>query len=498
MNSLALKGGYMPPTLLTIDIGTSATKAALFSLDGNLLALQTREYGIHHPQPDWAEQDPRDWWTAACQCSSQVLAEAGHPPVAGVAVSGQTPSLVAVDRQGQPLRSAILWLDRRAHPQVAWLETHLGSQAAIAASGNLLDSYYGGVKWLWFRQDEPELYRRTWQIWQASSYLLYHLAGTPVLEYSQAGLCSPCFNLHTQSWDAGICACMGLDLDKLPPLVPATTIVGRVTAEAARQSGIPEGTPVCAGGGDFALSCLGAGSARSGHAVVMLGTAGNLLVPNPAGTDPRLINTIHVSGGGLSLGGVYAGGVVTWLRTLLGLDPVEAYTQLEAEAAATPPGAGGVIFLPYLMGERTPIWDPQARGLFFGLTQAQRRGHLYRAALEGVAYAFRKMLAIVGATGTPIHQVTLTDGGARSPLWRQIFADVLGLPVHWQPGGGTLLGTALLAGVACGALPGFEVIDSWLGPVTTILPQPETAAVYQRGFDTYRQLYSRLKDLMGN
>ena len=486
----------MPPTLLAIDIGTSATKAALFSLAGELQAVQTQEYGLDHPQPGWAEQAPRDWWAAACRCTTRVMAEAGQPAVAGVAISGQTPSLVAVDREGLPLRPAILWLDRRAHPQVAWLETHLGSQAAIAASGNLLDSYYGGVKWLWFRREEPQLYRQTWQIWQASSYLIYHLTGVPLLEVSQAGLCSPCFNLHTQSWDPFICDRVGLDLEKLPPLVPATHIAGGVTPQAARQTGIPAGTPVCAGGGDFALSCLGAGSPRPGSAVVMLGTAGNLLVPDPAGTDPRLINTRHVSGGGLSLGGVYSGGVVTWLRTLLGLGPAEAYTQLEAEAAATPPGAEGLVFLPYLMGERTPIWDPHARGLFFGLSQAHQRGHLYRAALEGVAYAFREMLDIVAGTGTPIHQVTLTDGGARSPLWRQIFTDVLGLPVHWQPGGGTLLGTALLAGVACGALPGFEAIDSWLGPATTRQPRPETAAVYAQRFDTYRQLYGRLKDLM--
>jgi xylulokinase len=486
----------MPPTLLAIDIGTSATKAALFSLAGELLAVQTQEYGVDHPQPGWAEQDPRAWWSAACRCTTRVMAEAGQPAVAAVAVSGQTPSLVAVDQQGQPLRPAVLWLDRRAHPQVAWLEAHLGGQAAIAASGNLLDSYYGGVKWLWFRREEPQLYRQTWQIWQASSYLIYHLTGVPLLEVSQAGLCSPCFNLHTQSWDPFVCDRMGLDLGKLPPLVPATYIAGGITPQAARQTGIPAGTPVCAGGGDFALSCLGAGSPRPGSAVVMLGTAGNLLVPDPAGTDPRLINTRHVSGGGLSLGGVYSGGVVTWLRTLLGLDPAEAYTQLEAEAAATPPGAEGLVFLPYLMGERTPIWDPHARGLFFGLSQAHQRGHLYRAALEGVAYAFREMLDIVAGTGTPIHQVTLTDGGARSPLWRQIFADVLGLPVHWQPGGGTLLGTALLAGVACGALPGFEAIDSWLGPATTLQPRPETAALYGCRFDTYGQLYGRLKDLM--
>lgn len=483
-------------TLLAIDIGTSSTKAALFSTSGELLARHGEACRVDSPQPGWAEQDPLDWWSAACRCTKQVLAEAGSPAVAAAAVSAQTPSLVAVDRQGNPIRPAILWLDRRAHEQVAWLGEHVGSPAAIAASGNLLDSYYGGVKWLWFRQQEPELYDQTWKILQASSYIIYHLSGQAVLEYSQAGLCSPCFNIHTRTWDPDICRRMGIELDKLPDLVPSVQIVGRVSPQAAQLSGIPAGTPLAGGGGDFALSCLGAGSPQPGRAVVMLGTAGNLLVPAPAGSDPRLINTLHVSGGPLSLGGVQSGSLVTWLANLLGLDPAETYRKLEAEAAATPPGAEGLVFLPYLMGERTPIWDPQARGIFFGLSGAHQRGHLYRAVLEGVAYAFREMLAIVAGAGTPIHQVTLTDGGARSPLWRQIFADVLGIPVHWQPGGGTLLGTALLAGVASGQLPGFETIDSWLGPVASHHPDPYQAAVYDQRYAVYSQLYGRLKDLM--
>ena len=483
-------------TLLAIDIGTASTKAALFSLDGERLASHAQAYPVKVPQPGWAEQDPQDWWAAACRCTNQVLSDVGGHDLAAVAVSGQTPSLVALDRRGEVLRPAILWLDRRATPQAEWLKKEIGEDRAIAAGGNLLDSYYGGVKWLWFKQNEPDLFHRTWKILQASSYVLYKLTNQTVLDYSQAGLCSPCFNLGERAWDPQICGLMGIDLERLPKLHPAGQIIGKVNPEAARLTGIPVGIPVAAGAGDFALSCLGAGVLERGQAAAMLGTAGNLLVPDPVRTDPRLINTVHVTGGGLSLGGVMAGGSVGWFKSMLGWEGDDFYPRMEADAAAVTPGADGLVFLPYLAGERTPIWDPAARGVYFGLSHHHQRGHLYRALLEGVAFAFREMLEIVITTGTQIKQVTLTDGGARSPLWREIFADVLGLQVHWQPDGGTLLGTALLAGVASGLLRGFDSVHDWLGQVITHQPDPKKSAIYDRNYQVYQGLYPRLSDLM--
>jgi D-xylulose kinase len=483
-------------TLLAIDIGTSSTKAALFTNLGEMLAQHSVPYLVEIPHAGWAEQNPMDWWKATCNCTREVLHTAGYPTITGIAVSGQAPSLVAVDRDGEPVRPAVLWLDRRAHQQVLWLQDHLGLEKAIASTGNTIDSYYGGVKWLWFKQHEPELYRRTWKILQASSYILYHLTGQIVLDYSQAGLCSPCFNLHQRIWNPETCRLMGIDMDKLPRLVPSTAIIGQVTKTASESCGIAPGTPVAAGGGDYALSCLGAGAIKSGDAAAMLGTAGNLLVTDPAGTDPRLINTVHVTGGALSLGGVMAGGLVGWLQDILDLEDDHLFTILEMEAANTPPGADGLVFLPYLLGERTPIWDPSARGVYFGLSAYHKRGHLYRALLEGAAFAFRQMLEIIRRTGTEIDSITLTDGGAASPLWRQIFADILGIPVHWQPkSGGTLLGTAMLAAVACGELADFQEIDSWIGPVHIHHPIPERRTVYDRNFSVYSQLYDRLRDL---
>jgi xylulokinase len=262
------------------------------------------------------------------------------------------------------------------------------------------------------------------------------------------------------------------------------------------MTGIPAGTPVAAGGGDFAFSCLGAGVFEPGEATVMLGTAGNLLVPDPAATDPRLINTIHVTGGMLSLGGVMAGGSVHWFKEMLRWERDNFYRIMEAEAADTPPGAAGLVFLPYLMGERTPIWDHKARGAFFGLSNIHQRGHLYRAVLEGVAFAFRGMLEIVMESGTQIEKITLTDGGAQSKLWRQIFADVLGRPVGWQPkSGGTALGAAITGALACGELSSPAAIKDWFQPTIDIHPDPRHTVVYNQHFQIFQALYPRLKNL---
>jgi xylulokinase len=228
----------------------------------------------------------------------------------------------------------------------------------------------------------------------------------------------------------------------------------------------------------------------------MLGTAGNLLVVDPNATDPRLINTVYVTGGLLSLGGVLAGGSVEWFKDMLKWEGDDFYVRMEEEASDTRPGSEGLVFIPYLMGERTPVWDAHVRGAFFGLSNVHQRGHLYRAVLEGVAYAFRGMLEIVAGTGTQIERITLTDGGARSRLWRQVFADVLQRPVGWQPkSGGTALGAALMAAVACGELPGFEAIERWLGPTVDNHPDPANADVYERCYHIFSEFYPRVKEL---
>jgi sugar (pentulose or hexulose) kinase len=479
---------------LAIDIGTSSAKAGLYSQEGRLLASKSQDYPLLHPKENWSEQNPEDWWQAVQRICKQLTAENPRQAIRAICVSGQAPSCAPVDRKGRPVRPAILWLDRRATRQVEWLRERLG-QAVERLSGNTLDSYFGGPKWCWYLQEEPERYQKTWKILQANSTIIQALTGEAVTDPSHAGLCSPCFELDTGQWNLKVCRAMGIEAEKLPAIHPAGQVVGMITPEAANATGIPAKTPAVCGAGDFACACLGAGVIEAGQAAAMLGTAGNLMLPGIRRPDARLLNTKHATGAPLSLGGVMAGGVVSWFVGAFGGNTPGIYDLLEEEARQTPPGAQGLIFLPYLMGERTPVWDPQARGVFFGLSATHRRGHLYRAVLEGVAYAFRQIMEITCDPEHPISEVVFINGGARNALWRQIFADVLSVTVRWLPNsGGTTLGGAYLAALGCGDVSGFTDIRSWLEPSIDTRPNPDNRAVYSRQYPVYQELYPRLKE----
>lgn len=480
---------------LSIDIGSTSAKATLYRPDGTLMASHCVNYSIQYPHPGWAEQDPECWWEATRQCCHQILNDLGREEISVVSVSGQTPGCLPIDRQGKSLRPAILWMDRRAVPQVELLRTRLGNELAVKISGNTLDSYFGGLKWAWFKQNEPHLYENTWKLLQANNYVSYRLTGEISIDPSQAGLCSPCFNLQDRRWDSSICDLMDVDIEKLPPIFPSHETIGQVTTSASVETGLPQGIPVICGGGDFACACLGAGVVQRGSAAMMLGTSGNLLVPDPLKTDSRLLNTIHVTGENLSFGAVMAGGAVSWFKTMLGIDKPDLFSLLDDEASQTPPGAEGLVFLPYLMGERTPIWDPYARGVFIGLSTSHTRGHLYRAVLEGVAYAFRQMMEILSDTDAPIKEVIAINGGARSPLWRQIFADILGVPIRWRPtSGGTSLGAAFLAAQSRVENHSMTDLSSWLEPTQDSFPNINTLHNYQSQYEIFCSLYSRLRD----
>lgn len=479
---------------LSIDIGTSSTKLTLFDAAGTPLAACSDAYAVEYPQPEWAEQDAEVWWRAVCRLGPQIMqAAASLSPgakLAGISVSGQAPVCVPVDAGGIPLRPAILWLDRRATAQVRWLQAHIGEETCRAVSVNRLDSYFGGVKWLWYRQTEPERFARTWKILQANGFVILRLTGQAVIDPAQAGLCSPCFHYDRGDWDEAVCSAMGLPVDKLPEVHPAAAVIGEVTRQAAEATGLPAGTPVVCGGGDFACACLGAGSAGRHTAAMMLGTAGNLFFPGVENRDPRLLHTRHLTGEPLPFGGVLAGGNLTWFAGLWDGGGPDFFARLDEEAAHVTPGSDGLVFLPYLMGERTPVWDPEARGVFAGLTSRHGRAHLYRAVLEGVAFAFRQIAEISGAA---LEAVTALDGGARSPLWRQILADVLGVPVR-AGSGGTASGSAFLAALGAGEVASFAQIADWAGTGQPSLPDAAACRIYAQVYPVYAGLYAKLKD----
>jgi sugar (pentulose or hexulose) kinase len=482
----------MMKSFLSIDVGTSSTKLSLYDAGGRMLAACSASYALEIPRPGWAEQDPQEWWRAVCRLGPEIMAGLGGHDLAAICVSGQTPLCVPLGTDGLPLRTAIVWLDRRATPQVAWLVNNLGEERCRQVGANRLDSYFGGAKWLWFCQEEPELYERTWKILQANGYVAWKLTGQAVIDPSQAGLCSPCYDFTAGTWQAEVCAGMGLDLDKLPRIVPSQAVIGRVLPEAARACGLPAGTPVVCGGGDFACACLGAGVTGPGTAALMLGTAGNLLFPGVFNPDPRLLHTRHVTGQPLTFGGVLAGGNLSWLAELFDEPPIDFYTRQDEAAAQLPPGSDGLVYLPYLMGERTPIWDPEARGAFVGLSSRHTRAHLYRAVLEGVAFAFRQVLEITGTTG--LGAIVAIDGGARSAVWRSILASVLGIPLRrGSLRAGTGLGAAFLAALGVGEATSFAEIEGWGETSEPVLPDPEAGRRYDQLYAIYAGLYPKLK-----
>ena len=369
--------------LLGVDIGTSSTKACLYSDEGKLVANASQDYSINYPKPTWAEENPTDWLNASINCIKVLLKKSKGSDIAGISISGLTPNCVPIDKEGTPIRPAILWIDRRSEVECAWLRKEVGAEKCSSISGNQIDPYFGGPKFLWFRLNEPKLFARTKKILLGSNYVVYHLTDKMVADHSVAGLCAPCYDLKKRRWSDEICEAMKIPIDLLPELHDSHEVIGEVSEEAAKKTGLKKGTPVVTGGGDFACSTLGVGVVEEGEACEMLGTAGNILIPlNSPMFDGRLLNTSHViQGKYLTLGSVYAGGVVQWFQDTLGdLDKREAeksgksvYQILDAKAAKIATGSDGLILLPYLMGERTPIWDVYARGVYLQILRDWRK-----------------------------------------------------------------------------------------------------------------------------
>jgi len=408
-------------------------------------------------------------------------------------VTGQAPTLLAVDACGRPVGPAILWLDVRSEREAADLAARLGGDAE-RVGGNRLHAYYLGPKLEWMRRHAPARFAATATVLQSHGYPVFKLTGARVTDRSSAALCAPLYDAAAGDWSREMCARLGIDRAMLPAIAPAHAVAGAVSAAAARETGLPEGVPVVVGGADFAASALAAGVTEPGEACLMLGTAGNLIaVASDPVLDTRLINAHQVGGDHrLVLGGTLCGAVIEWLRGVTG--PGADYARLDAEAAAIPAGAEGLSMLPYLAGERTPVWDAAARGAFVGLTLAHGRAHLHRAALEGVAVSFRHCLEVMREGGNPVREVIAVDGGARSALWRQILCDALGVPLaHLADDRGAPAGAAILAGMGVGVLDGAAAARRWRGPLERHAPDPTRAATYAGLLAERLDLYERLR-----
>jgi xylulokinase len=476
--------------LLGVDIGTSSSKGVLTTPDGGVVATAVREHAVSRPHPGWAEHDARTvWWDGFAAVTRELLARA-DAPITGVGVSGIGPCALPATAAGEPLRPAILYgVDTRAVAEIDELTARYGAETINERGGSPLTTQAVGPKLAWLRRHEPEVWERTRRLFMASSYLVHELTGEYVLDHHSASQSSPLYDSREHTWIADWAEEIAPGLD-LPPLAWPGEVVGTVTEAAAKRTGLAAGTPVIAGTIDAWAEAVSVGVTEPGDVMVMYGTTMFLIeVLASRRTWPGLWGTVGVTPGtyDLAAGMATSGAVTDWLRQLTGA----AYEELIEEARAAGHGAGGLVMLPYFAGERTPLFDPDARGLVLGLTLHHGRGHLYRAALEGTAFGVRHNLEVMRSAGGEARRLVAVGGGTKGGLWTQIVSDVLGraqeLPSVTI---GACYGDALLAARATGLSDG----TGWNPPAGTVEPDPAAGQTYDALYELYRGLYPATRD----
>jgi xylulokinase len=482
--------------VLGIDTSTTATKAILVNEAGAVVGEASSEYPFQTPHPLWAEQEAGLWWTATIEAITAVLAKAGVTggDVKAVGLTGQMHGLVLLDEADEPLRPAILWNDQRTGAECDEMRAAVGAERLIATTGNDALTGFTAPKILWVRNHEPDLYARTAHVLLPKDYLRLRLTGEHALDKA-GGAGTVLFDLAARDWSPSILADLNLDPAWFPPTFEGPAVAGTVTADAAAATGLTEGTPVVGGGGDQAANAVGVGAVREGVAALSLGTSGVVFVTTDSPQvepEGRLHAFCHAVPGKWHLMGVMlsAAGSLRWFNDELAPGiPVE---DLVGSAMSVPAGSDGLIFLPYLSGERTPHPDPLARGAFVGLTVRHTRAHLVRAVLEGVAFGLRDSLDLIRGTGVAVDQVRASGGGTRSPLWRQILADILEAEVvTLGTAEGAAYGAAVLAAVGAGWHGSVEdATDEWV----TLSDRTEPSGHdYSAANQLYRDLYPTLR-----
>jgi xylulokinase len=486
----------MTTALLGLDIGTTACKGLLLAPGGAVLAEASAPQPHFSPQPGWAEADAGAWWENARAVTRSLLGQVPGIAVRGVGVAGMVPALLLLDDEGRPLRRSIQQNDARTGDEIAAMQALSNPDAFLARTGSPVSQQSIGPRVRWLRTHEPQTIARVAVICGSYDYVAYRLTGALGIERNWA-LESGLYDLNAADWADDFLQLGAVERGWLPPLRWPTDLVGAVTPEAAGATGLPAGTPVCAGSADHVASALATGCVTPGDLLLKLGGSADILYCTDSGVPhPRLFLDYHDVPGRFLLNGCMTSGgsLLRWFveefcRDLLAAD---AFHLLDAEAAAIAPGAEGLTLLPYVLGEKTPLFDPAARGVLSGITLGHTRAHVYRAILEAVAFGLRHHLDVLRERGYEPRRALISDGGARSALWRQIIADVLGLPVTWcdHPSGGAL-GAALVAGVAVGAW-GWEMAARVARPRGTATPDPALAPAYARAYAAYRALYPAL------
>lgn len=480
----------MTELVVGIDLGTGSTKGVLTTLDGEVVAtaIRNRPRSMSMPRPGWAEVDAEGvWWADVASLAAELVQKAGHHSIRALCVSGAGPCLVLCDDEGRPIRPAILYgIDMRATREIEDLTDRLGAEAVLETAGTPLTTQAVGPKALWVRRNEPDVWAqaKTWH--NSSSFIVHRLTGEYVLDHHTASQCVPLYDLDARRWHEAWYDDVMAGLPA-PRLVWSTDIVGHVTLAAARATGLPVGTPVCAGTVDAWAEAVSVGVRSPGDLMLMYGSTMFFVQQlRAAAPHPQLWNTVGIEPGStcLAAGMATSGSLTSWVQELVGGVSFEALVE---EAEATPAGADGLLVLPYFAGERTPIFDANARGVVAGLTLRHSRAHLYRAVYEGIAYGVRQILELLDTESNPVRRVVAVGGGTQGGLWTQIVSDVTGRDqmVPKQTIGASY-GDALMAAIGSGAA---EPHTDWTQPGKVVRPNPSVAPLYDELYAAYTDLY---------
>lgn len=483
--------------ILAHDLGTTGNKANLFDETGALVAGHLEPYPVSYPQPQWAEQNPDDWWRAVCASTRALLRRVPHAreQIAAVTFSGQMMGVVAVDALKRPLRDAIIWADQRATTEANGIKEKIGADAVYRRTGHRISPAYTAAKILWIKQHQPELYAQTEKFLCAKDYAILRLTDTALTDFSDASG-STVFDLQARAWCDDWLETIGLDAARLPRTVASTTIAGEVTRAASEETGLRAGTPVVVGGGDGSCAAAGAGVIDAGECYCNLGTSAWISFSATAPLfdgHQRTMTFHHVHPERFTPIGVMqaAGGARDWLRNQIG--------EVDDEAiAAVPPGARGLTFLPYLIGERSPWWNPHARGAFVGLSASHSRADMARAALEGVTYNLRLILDALESQGTEIETIRVIGGGAKSAVWTQMLADALDKPMQLLElnAEASAWGAAVVGGIGAGVYDDWSIANAHTRVTRVLEPDADRAAHYKEGAARFEKVYRALEPLM--
>ncbi len=497
--------------LLGIDIGTYESKGVLARVDGQVVGMCAKPHDLISTQPGWFEHNADDdWWGDFCHLSNQLIAEAGIAPnsISAVGCSTIGPCVLPLDKHQRPLRNAILYgIDTRSAKEIEYLKSAIGRDEVFKRCGNDLSSQAAGPKILWIRNHEPQVYSQASLFVPGTTFLVGKLTGNWLMDHYTASTFVPLYDLRRQSWSDDLSHGI-VSPDKLPEIAWTSQLAGAVTSAAAGETGLSEGTPVIVGTVDAAAEAVSVGSISPGFMMLMYGsTAFMILVTERPLTDLRVWSApfLFPDTFALMAGMATSGTLTRWFRDNLARDLLKveveggksAFKALADEASRVPAGAEGLVILPYFSGERTPINDTRARGVFFGLTLNHTRAHLYRAVLEAVGYGIRHHLDVFTEIGADVQSIRAVGGGVKNPLWIQIVSDICRVPQQTSKiSVGACYGDAFLAGLGVGAVGNAKDIDIWVQLDQVVSPQDEYAGLYGNQYRQYRELYTRTRPLM--